>query len=265
MAVVWIAANDNYTNVRAAPGTKYKVVTVINRAGQRAVFNPKPTYVDNREPWHEVVLDTGQVGFVHAGYVQQVELGVTHRLEKVPYRSQIGAGAEKFPNDCGPACVTIKVDFAYDRPDLTVNQVAIDGGMVGNAFTSWDQLVNVARAYGVGLTKRERVNLPRILHWLRVSNTPVLALIHYGALSGRQSKFAGGHFVVVVGYTDSHVIIHDPNWIGDGGREWQVPLEEFATALAQVGDDGNTPGKALFMEDYPVSGDPRWIYHAAHE
>ena len=173
----------------------------------------------------------------------------------VPYLSQWGMGADQRRGDCGPACIGMLAHFLTPhRP--TVDRAAAACGQPatgpGQAATSREQLRRGAASYGITLETRSVYRPPALtLDLLKAqvdAGKPAIALIHYGVLRdgtngipgiihNQDQKYARGHWVVFCGYTDSGVVIQDPDFYGnrvnDGNLRY-VPLRAFEQALAAV-------------------------------
>jgi hypothetical protein len=162
----------------------------------------------------------------------------------LPYLSQVnGPGAGNFVNDCGPACVAMLIHglgVASKKPSIA--DVFRATGADAAAFTNGGQLKKAAAVWGVTLTPRfwgldsMRASI--------LSGRPLIALVHYGAFSslGRtQSSFKGGHFLLVVGFDQNRVLVHDPLWRDQGGRylSWEESI--FYNAWEQAKLDFSNP------------------------
>lgn len=120
-------------------------------------------------------------------------------------------------------------------PVLTVDELS--------RLTTLDQNDN-------GLYTRDLVTLGiRTGLYCRLSNTltletieneiaagrPLIALVLYSYLPRQNVTDKSGHFVVVTGITDTHVIINDPDyWGGRSGEAIEVPRSDFQLALSRM-------------------------------
>jgi hypothetical protein len=86
------------------------------------------------------------------------------------------------------------------------------------------QLMRAGESYGVPLEYRKGWGLGPLRGALDLGR-PLIALVHYAAFSelqpgvSTQSAFPGPHFVLVVGYGEDHVVVHDPLWTGTRRNE----------------------------------------------
>lgn len=172
----------------------------------------------------------------------------------VPYWSQEDVGTKGFANDCGPVCVKMLLEWAGKAQHIQPDRISREIGLAPRgkgSFAGMNQLIFAASKYGLKLQHKRPVTVPQITDEI-AAGRPVLALIHYGSISNRQAKFNGGHFVLVTGYDDANLYLHDPDWWGDlraHGEYAPVPISEFETAFGPIGAKkaGNLPSQALFV------------------
>lgn len=161
----------------------------------------------------------------------------------VPHYSQEGPTAKLYFNDCGPACVRMVWGWQQvrlgraDSPAVTIDAMARRVLRSAKAFSSILELQRLGGMYGLNLRPVSRdagITPDRIRSEIGMG-LPLIALVLYGELSGRQNKgFTGGHFVVVVGYDADGYYLNDPDWYGkraSEGKGWRVPAAEFEQAL----------------------------------
>jgi len=164
------------------------------------------------------------------------------------------ANANRTRGDCGPASLgPIIWNKTAHRP--TVNEIGIACGQPasrdGSMYTNHGQLRAGAAAYGLTMHTRSPYVLPRLdMDLIRVeleADRPVVALIKYSALREalaaypdaikNQDKFAGTHWVAVVGIDARFVYIMDPDfWKArrNDGDYRQIPIAAFDEALRRV-------------------------------
>ena len=170
-------------------------------------------------------------------------------LLNIAYKSQYDSDAAASRNDCGPAClamllnalgVAVTTDAAFQRT-----------GAAADGYVSMAQLMRASESYGAPLEFRKGWTLAALRARLDLAR-PVIALVHYGAFSelepgiSTQSLFKGPHFVLVVGYDQEHVIVHDPLWAGarrDEGafRRWTNAV--WAQAWGRCHEDCDLQGR----------------------
>lgn len=167
----------------------------------------------------------------------------------VPYISQEDARAKWAGNDCGVACVWMLLQYDRQRRglpflDVTVDQMAKRIFTHSRQFAKIGELAMLAGLYGLKLLPTDgsiparRLTPERIRAEIDAARPPI-CLIGYGKLSGRMNKiFAGGHYVVPVGYdadkTGKYYLLNDPDFWGERrseGKGWRVPAAEFEAAL----------------------------------
>lgn len=174
----------------------------------------------------------------------------------VPYVSQEDAAVDKHVSDCGPACVKMLLNWAGLAHKITLDRLEHDVDIAPrgkNRVAKFNQLMYVAGKYGLKLVYKRPVHLSAIFAEVD-SGRPVLAFLHYGSITKRQSTFNGGRFVVVVGYDADHIYLHDPDWRGDsrgGGEYMQISTAEFELAYGETGSHktGSLPYQSLFIKD----------------
>jgi uncharacterized protein YvpB len=153
------------------------------------------------------------------GEQQQREHAII-RLD-VPFLSQFDATAASRNADCGPTCMAmilnankevahhVTVDELYNRhlPHKGVND-----------FTSIAEMLMIGRNEGLTVNQKRFADSQQALSGLRElvqPGTPFVALVNYNHWDEiAQNNFRGGHFVVVSGYDEEHVFVHDPLFRG---------------------------------------------------
>jgi hypothetical protein len=158
----------------------------------------------------------------------------------IPYLSQWDVpDADDRPGDCGPACVAMIAHFKTDqRP--TVDEVATSAGQPTAGWGRWStkasQLMQGGLRHGVSLVYRRPLDLDRIKEEIE-NGDPVIALVHYDIIAKtgeNQDDFDGAHWVLVVGYDDESIVMHDPDFWGERRNEGafrHVPIDIFTEAL----------------------------------
>ena len=152
----------------------------------------------------------------------------------VPYISQEGAGARRFRNDCGPACVEMLRRY-YGLEPLQVDQLSAASSLArfDNGLTVLE-LQALAQRFGLKMDFRADLTVD-ILEMILDAGKPVICLINYSYIKARQNQADRfGHFVVATGYDDDHIIINDPDWWPprtEEGHGLKVPRQDFELAL----------------------------------
>jgi hypothetical protein len=158
----------------------------------------------------------------------------------VPYKSQWDADASETRDDCGPACLSMCLDYYGEK--TTVNQVFKKTGAGKDQLITIAQLINACAAYEYTAQYYVNKTLDDIRQLID-KDTPVVVLIHYGDFSSRQDTgYAGGHFALVVGYRDDGFFVNDPDFWGnfrkDGDHHFYTK-EDFIKGWGNCGKDGN--------------------------
>lgn len=137
---------------------------------------------------------------------------MTEKKLQVPYRSQWDKDAKDHSGDCGPTSVTMLLNGK--RVAITPDEMYAYIG-VRPKFTSISDLKNAAWGAGqLTLTYKAYSNASQALLELKRNideGHAFIALVKYKpwvTLTG--NKFEYGHFLVVSGYDDTHVYVHDP-------------------------------------------------------
>ncbi|MBK7897087.1 MAG: C39 family peptidase [Candidatus Promineifilaceae bacterium] len=130
----------------------------------------------------------------------------------VPYRSQWDSDAKDHSGDCGPTCVAMLLNGK--RVAITPDELYTYIG-ARPKFTYIPDLKNAAWGAGqLNLTYKAYANRQQALQELRQnidSGHAFIALAKYEPwikLTGNQFKY--GHFLLVVGYDDDYIFVHDP-------------------------------------------------------
>jgi hypothetical protein len=130
------------------------------------------------------------------------------------------------------------------------------------------QLMRAGESYGAPLEFRQGWGLTQLRAALDEAR-PAIALVHYGVFSAQdgrtQSRFAGPHFVLVVGYDDEAVAVHDPLWTGSRrheGAHKRWPNAVWLDAWGQCHVDCDAQGRcnpdfAVLISVRPLSPDRR--------
>jgi hypothetical protein len=139
-------------------------------------------------------------------------------LLNIAYKSQYDPDAAASRNDCGPACLAMLLNGLGLA--ATTDAVFHRTGARPEGYISMAQLMRVGESYGAPLEFRKSCGLGELRAYLDLAR-PLMALVHYAAFSemrpgvSTQSMFKGPHFVLVVGYDEQSVAVHDPLWTGD--------------------------------------------------
>lgn len=153
----------------------------------------------------------------------------------IPFKSQWDADAKDHYADCGPTCLSMILNAMGDTqtPDQLYSYIGQRGA---SEYTSFGDLRRAAESRKLKMT---RVNFPpnTALNELRAtinSGRPFVALVNYAFWDAIvQNRFRGSHFVLVTGYDDDHVYIHDPLFQGkrrEEGNYYKWTNQQFTDA-----------------------------------
>lgn len=154
---------------------------------------------------------------------------------EVPYVSQLGPDAQAYHNDCGPACGVMLLQAFTDHA-ITVDQFYAETGHTTDTYTSYGEIRAVLYRYDLATEMIWGMNWGQ-LEIVLTEERPIIALIKYQVLAAEMdtySNFQGQHFVVIVGIDDPDVLLHDPLWPDQAGKNWRIPLETMNRAWGQA-------------------------------
>jgi len=144
----------------------------------------------------------------------------------VPYISQFDPTAGTHNADCGPTSLAMilnagreptqhtTVDYLYNQylPDKTAGE-----------FTFIDEMVAIGVGEGLEAQWLQFPDSDQAKAGLRDrirQGQPIIALVNYAAWDDvAKNNFLGGHFVVVTGFDEDHVFVHDPLFRGNRRQE----------------------------------------------
>ena len=163
------------------------------------------------------------------------------RVLDVPYRSQWDDDARRSRTDCGPACLAMVL--GYYGAQAGIDELLTATGAAPGQYVSFGQLQRVATSYGNNFQYSANHTLGDLKRWID-EGKPAIALVRYSFWSkiepgiSTQDTYTGPHFVVVVGYGDGAIYIHDPNYWPprrDEGHRKAWTEELFNQAWSHVG------------------------------
>ena len=170
-------------------------------------------------------------------------------LLNITYKSQYDADAAASRNDCGPACLAMLVNAL--GVTATTDTVFHRTGAAAEGYISMAQLMRAGESYQSPLEFRKDWGLAQLRAMLDLAR-PMIALVHYGAFVevwpgvSTQNQFKGPHFVLVVGYDEQHVVVHDPLWTGarrSEGAFKRWPNTVFLSAWSRCHEDCDATGR----------------------
>ncbi len=179
----------------------------------------------------------------------------------VPYRSQIpakpGADGSYGKGDCGPTVAVSILDAL--RIPATIDELGKRMGKPeGYTSSQLRELQTVMGEYDVRLGWHKFTKPDKSLDWRAVDDqvnhgSPIIALVWYPLLTLRYDlRYSYGHYVLIVGTTESQVVYHDPYWKGEAGANLKVGKADFAKAWLATGIHSKTPAQGLYLTDRSV-------------
>ncbi len=197
------------------------------------VEDPIPNRVGGSYKWAAVRVNgvNGFVALVVNSWAEQFVNGL--KILAVDHVSQWGWGSGR-TGLCGPTTLTMLLKFARKSmkwtaeitPDTIANWIVM--GLHDGVLLS--TLVKAGAAYGLALVERPA-------SWGAVkmgidAGRPVGVLLDYGQIPERGDKnFTGLHILLVVGYSDTHVYVNDPDYIGTTGAGKKYALSTFVGSI----------------------------------
>lgn len=171
----------------------------------------------------------------------------------VPEVPQWGDGANYRRNDCGVACVAMLLAYYGKLGRLTVDQLAAETGLrLSDSGLMPLQLAVVAAKHGLPLKVHPVTSLDDLRAEIDAGR-PSILLVAYRYILGRLDQAdnvpgSDGHYLVCLGYDDSHFVINDPDtWvpISRYGLNDLIPVTELEKALFY--------GQCLFVGDVTMT------------
>ncbi len=144
----------------------------------------------------------------------------------VPYISQFDATAGTHNADCGPTTIAMILNAGREPAQHTTvdhlyNQYLPD--KTAGEFTFVDEMLAIGVGEGLGAQWQQFPDPDQAKAGLRdqiQQGRPFIALVNYAAWDDvAKNNFSGGHFVVVTGFDEDHVFVHDPLFRGNRRQE----------------------------------------------
>lgn len=139
----------------------------------------------------------------------------------VPYISQFDETARTHNADCGPACMAMILNAnKLPAEHVTVDELYArhlqDKGV--GEFTTLPEMEKIGQNEGLGIQRTSFADGAEALEGLQKltrQGKPVAVLVNYAKWDDvAKNNFTSGHFVVVTGFDEEHVIVHDPLFRG---------------------------------------------------
>ncbi len=158
-----------------------------------------------------------------------VTVAATTILLNAPWYTQMEGGSGH--NICGETSVKVMLGYYGKDSGLTPHQLADVLKMYG-AETTYNQLISLARQYGIELNVLRPGNSTNDLRTALAASKPIITLVHYQDLGFPDHygslKSNWGHWLVVIGCNDDGFFVNDSLWTqdmndGKGGAGLFVP------------------------------------------
>lgn len=200
-------------NLRATPSTSGVVVTSVAR-NATVKYYPDSATLSGSFTW--VGVEYGAFSGWMASQGQFVPIPVFGTpVVHLPVKalSQLGTGI----NNCAPACVAMLYNYWLDATESEAARITVqraDEVTPENPTTHFASVGDIEtglKALDFESTYVTNFRLEDIRKDLD-SGIPVIVLVERGRIPNTQATYAytGAHFVIVVGYGDGYVILHDP-------------------------------------------------------
>jgi len=153
----------------------------------------------------------------------------------VPYRSQWDADGGLSRGDCGPTCVAMLLEWLGIK--VRIDDITRETSM---GPTNAGQLISAAGKHGLKITRVSDMTLADLELDIR-EKKPLIALVKYSDFGDQRQdmKYAGLHWVVVVGYDRQNIYIHDPDYQGE--RRLEGMQHPIAKAMFERAWDNTMP------------------------
>ncbi len=171
----------------------------------------------------------------------------------IPYKSQWDPDAKDHFADCGPTSLCMLLNALGDpiTPDQLYRYI---GERSASQYTSFTDITTAAKARNLTMTRKNFLpaNALNDLKTTLNSGKSFIALVNYAFWDPIvHNGFKGAHFVLVVGYGDDQVFIHDPLFKGDRreqGKYCGYTYEQFTDAWGGFAPGQNPNYAGLISE-----------------
>jgi len=179
----------------------------------------------------------------------------------VPFLSQVSDEANLHDADCGPACLAmiLRAEGINGSPAakyVTINELYrrhLQDKLATNdrkKYTTLEQMKTIGIQEGLltGYNQYKSENEAMVGLRKNISESkPVVAVINYAKWSSHvKMNFTGIHFVVITGFDNSHVYVHDPLFPPSKesiGKFYRWSNELFLAGWGTVNPPGKSPNQ----------------------
>lgn len=237
---------DLVLHVRAKPSLTARIIGSLY-VGEQIQYRPETVGPIDGYKWRYIESLLGWCADILT--IQDGERDTPIRSLPVPFRSQLGAQASDFSNDCGAASFLMMYQYGLKyltgmyAPGITVNDMARDSTLVTKpqGMTTYD-LVTLGNQYGMPLAARRPFYPSDIVNEI-TAGRPVIPLVNYShILPG--DPFKGGHYVTVFAFGERGFWLHDPL---RGGANMYISREQLDRAMSDVGGFAAFPYQAVTL------------------
>jgi LysM repeat protein len=174
----------------------------------------------------------------------------------IPYRSQWDPDAKDHSADCGPTSLAMLLGGLGDdiSPDALYKYI---GQREFSQYTSFADLGRAAQARNLKMTRKNLLRetaLDELKAALKAGFAPI-ALINYAFWDPLvKNGFRGSHFILVTGYDDENIFVHDPLFRGnrrEEGKFHAFTYKQFTDAWGGF-RPGENPNFAVLIPDKAV-------------
>lgn len=174
----------------------------------------------------------------------------------IPYHSQWDNDAKDHSADCGPTSLSMLLGGLGDTisPDDLYKYI---GQRDYSQYTSFGDLARAAKARGVNMTRKNldrETALDELKATLKAGLAPI-ALINYAFWDALvKNGFRGSHFILISGYDDENIFVHDPLFRGnrrEEGKFHAFTYKQFTDAWGGF-RPGENPNFSVLIPDKPI-------------
>ncbi len=185
----------------------------------------------------------------------------------IPYHSQTGVTAASHSGDCGPTCIAMLINSGRAvQAYTTVDQLYarhLPNKAFGEFTAVWE-LENLLRAEQIQITRKQYADATQATREFREllnKHQSAILLIKYAPLRVVTGEsFAGGHFLVLAGYTadaqgnTTGFFVHDPlpAESTQRGAYLHLSISQLMEACGTCHLDGN-PNFLVLVSDQPIN------------
>lgn len=128
---------------------------------------------------------------------------------------------------CGPACLAMVLSFfGITKDQYEMAETALTDEAVG---TKHEGMVEAAQKAGMYVHQNFHATFDDLLSFLRRDIPVIVYIFSCDAGQKKYGKLDQMHYIVVVGYKDGNIILHDPDY-AEGGRPMEtMPVDEFVS------------------------------------